>query len=240
MKIDPDICISCLECIDFCPVGAILEEDQVVEIDQDECVECSVCLKSEICPTEALYMPEESMKYPRFLRAAFSDTAVTHPNTDTKGRGTEEMKTNDVTGRIKRGEYGIALEFGRPGIGTRIAEIEKATKVLCSKNIELEKDNPVYRLIADPETGIMKPEVTQEKILSAILEFKIKENQLEDIVNTLIPVLKEVKTVVSWGLITRFEDDGTLPVRDRLKEMGVSVRPNAKINLGMGRPLIDE
>ncbi len=240
MKIDPDICISCLECIDFCPVGAILEEDQVVEIDQDECVECSVCSKSEICPTEALYMPEESMKYPRFLRAAFSDTAVTHPNTDTKGRGTEEMKTNDVTGRIKRGEYGIALEFGRPGIGTRIAEIEKATKVLCSKNIELEKDNPVYRLIADPETGIMKTEVTQEKILSAILEFKIKENQLEDIVNTLIPVLKEVKTVVSWGLITRFEDDGTLPVRERLKEMGVSVRPNAKINLGMGRPLIDE
>jgi NAD-dependent dihydropyrimidine dehydrogenase PreA subunit len=240
MKIDHEECISCLECIDFCPVSAIFEGDEVIEIDQEECVECSVCLKSGICPTEALYMPEESMQYPRLLRAAFSDTAVSHPNTDMKGRGTEEMKTNDVTGRFKRGEYGIALEFGRPGIGSKIAEIEKVTKVLCSMNVELEKDNPVYRLIADPETGMMKPEVTQEKVLSAILEFKIKENQLEHIVNTLISVIGNAKTVVSMGLISRFENDGTLPVRERLKGLGISVRPNAKINLGMGRPLIDD
>jgi hypothetical protein len=63
---------------------------------------------------------------------------------------------------------------------------------------------------------------------------------LEHIVNTLISVIGNAKTVVSMGLISRFENDGTLPVRERLSGLGISVRPNAKINLGMGRPLIDD
>jgi len=240
MKIDPEKCTSCLECIDFCPMVAIFEGEQVAEIDQDECVECSVCLKADICPTDAFYMPEESMRHPRFLRAAFSDVTVKHPSLGIGGRGTEEVKTNDVTGRFKKGEYGIALEFGRPGIGTRIAEIEKVAKIICPMNVEIEKENPVHSLFDDPKTGAMKPEVIHEKILSAIFEFKIKENQLEDIINALLPVLKEVNTVVSWGLITRFDGDGTLPVLERLQKIRFNVRPNAKINLGMGRPLIEE
>jgi hypothetical protein len=85
----------------------------------------------------------------------------------------------------------------------------------------------------------MKPEVLSEKVLSAILEFKIKENQLEDVVNTLRPVLAEVDTVVSWGLATRFAPDGTLPVRSKLAEIGLPARPNAKINMGMGRPIVE-
>jgi NAD-dependent dihydropyrimidine dehydrogenase PreA subunit len=240
MKIDTVKCISCLECIDFCPMGAIIEDDQIIEIDQDECVECGVCSRTDICPVDALYMPEESMKHPRLLRAAFSDVTVKHPKGIHGGRGTEEMKTNDVTGRFRRGEYGIALEFGRPGIGSRIAEIEKVTKILCPMNIEIEKDNPLYDLIEDPDTGSMRPDVIQEKIMSAILEIKIKEDQLEDFIKVLMPVLEKVNTVVSLGLITRFDADGTLPVLERLQKTGLKVRPNGKINMGMGRPLIEQ
>ena len=245
MKIDSEKCISCQECIDYCPMGAIREENETIGIDQDECVECSVCLRAEVCPVDAIYMPEESTRYPRSIRAAFSDVCATHiqfkdhPELDSRGRGTEEMKTNDVTGRYRRGEYGIALEFGRPGIGSKIAEIEKFTKVLCPMNIQVEEDNPVYRLLEDPKTGKIKPELVQEKILSAILEFKIEEGQLGDVVKVLAPLLEQVDTVVSWSLITRFAKDGTLPVRSKLRDLGISVFPNAKINLGLGRPIVE-
>ena len=134
----------------------------------------------------------------------------------------------------------MALEFGRPGIGARISEIEKVTQVLCSMDIELEEANPVYLLLADAKTGKMKPEVLREKVLSGILEFKIKEDQLEKVVKALIPVLKQVDTVVSWGLATRFANDGTLPVRTKLEKLGIPARPNAKINMGLGRPIVEE
>lgn len=240
MKIDPDKCISCLECIDFCTMKCILEGDEAVFIDQDECVECSVCLRADVCPEDAIYMPEESMQYPRSIRREFSDPGVQYPTLKQGGRGTEEMKTNDVTGRYRRGEYGMALEFGRPGTGTRISEIEKVLKVLLTMEVEVEENNPVFLLLEDKNTGVMKPEVLQEKVLSAILEFKIKEGQLEAVVEKLKPVLNDVDTVVSWGLATRFAADGSLPVRSRLEKIGLPARPNAKINMGLGRPIIEE
>ena len=107
-------------------------------------------------------------------------------------------------------------------------------------DVEVEKNNPVFLLLKDEKSGTMKPEVLNEKVLSAILEFKIKEEQLEDVVKTLQPVLAEVDTVVSWGLAARFAEDGTLPVRSKLLEIGLPARSNAKINMGLGRPIIEE
>lgn len=240
MRIDPEKCISCLACVDFCTMNCILEGDDGVFINEDECVECGVCLRADVCPEGAIFMPETSKVYPRAIRAQFSDPGVQYPSLKQGGRGTEEMKTNDVTGRYRRGEYGMALEFGRPGTGTRISEIEKVLKVLLAMDVALEKNNPVFLLLEDEKTGTMKPEVVHEKVLSAILEFKIREDQLEETIKTLQPVLEKVDTLVSWGLAARFAPDGTLPARTRLQEMGVFVRPNAKINLGLGRPIVEE
>ena len=44
--------------------------------------------------------------------------------------------------------------------------------------------------------------------------------------------------MVSVGLVTRFGENGSLPVVDKLAAMNIPVRPNAKINVGLGRPLI--
>jgi NAD-dependent dihydropyrimidine dehydrogenase PreA subunit len=239
MRIKAEECTGCLECADFCPMDCIQERGGAACIDEEECVECGVCLRAGVCPNDAIFMPEESQQYPRVLRAQFSDPGVFHPAMNQSGRGTEEMKTNDVTGRFRRGEYGMALEFGRPGIGTRLGEIEKVLQALLAMQVELEEANPVYHLLADPATGRMKPEVRGEKVLSAILEFKLPEARLEEVVRALRPVLAEVDTVVSWGLATRFAGDGTLPVRGRLTALGLPPRPNAKINLGMGRPVVE-
>ncbi len=239
MRIDPEKCMGCMECADFCPVECILERDGRGVIDEGECVECGVCLRAGVCPNDALFMPEESLRYPRLVRAQFSDPGVPHPATNQAGRGTEEMKTNDVTGRFRRGEFGMALEFGRPGIGTRLTEIERVLQALMTMQVELEENNPVFGLVADMKTGALKPEVRNEKVLSAILEFKIRQDQLEETVRRLTPVLAEVDTVVSWGLATRFAEDGSLPVLSRLDALGLPARPNGKVNMGMGRPIVE-
>ena len=100
--------------------------------------------------------------------------------------------------------------------------------------------NPVTTLMSDVAKGSIRPDILDEKVLSAILEFKIREDQLAKVVAALLPVLAEADTVVSWGLATRFAEDGTLPVRAKLQELGIATRPNAKINMGLGRPIIEE
>ena len=220
-------------------MNCIAQKGDAVEIDQDECVECGVCLRAGVCPTDAIAMPVESTQYPRAIRAQFSDPGVQHPSTNQGGRGTEEMKTNDVTGRIRRGEYGMALEFGRPGTGARMTDLEKVLKLLVTMDVELEKNNAVFAFLDEPLTGGVKPEFRNEKVLSAILEFKIPEHRLEHVVRQLLPVLADLDTVVSWGLVSRFAENGALPVRTKLQALGVPARPHAKINMGLGRPVVE-
>jgi len=245
MRIDPEKCTSCGRCPDYCPVTCIHAREGAYYIDEKECVECGVCLRDAGCPTEAFYMPEESSRYPRSIRAAFSDPAVQYPEElfpDLKqgGRGTEEMKTNDVTGNFPRGKFGMTLEFGRPGVGTRLREVEKVTMLLTSLGVRFEDSNALYFLLEDVEFGTIKGELIDEKVLSIIVEFTIPEAELEKVVAALSQVLQIVDTVVSWGLVTRFDEDGSLPVIGRLEDLGLPVRPNGKVNVGMGRPLIED
>lgn len=237
MKINPEECVSCLSCIDYCPMGCIHEGEEVF-IDQDECVECGVCLHTGVCEVDAIYMPEESLVYPRALRMQLSDPGAEHPNFKAWGRGTEEAKTNDVTGKFSYGEYGMLFEFGRPVTGTRFTEVQKISTAICAMNLEILKDNPVYGLLEDKETGRIKQEFLNEKVLSVILEIRFRKERLPEIVEKIIPLLDDVDTVVSVGLVTRFEENGNLPVIRDLKKLGMHVRPNAKINVGLGRPLI--
>src|SRR3979490_309335 len=69
----------------------------------------------DVGPTAA-FEPDE-LSWPRIVRRAFSDPRVPHESTGVEGRGTEEVKTNDVSNRVKVGEVGFTIEFGRPGVG---------------------------------------------------------------------------------------------------------------------------
>lgn len=235
MRINDD-CTGCGACIPYCPVGAIHDLGARVHVDEDDCVECGTCLRSSDCPVDAIYQTPESDVYPRVLRKEFSDPTVPHPHTRGFGRGTEEMKTNDVTGRFQRGRYGMAMEFGRPGIATRLGDVEKATRVLAPLGVHFEQKNPVYALFTDPHTGAFKREVCNERVLSAIVEFGFDAKRLPEVLAAVRHIAVQIDTVFSLDLISRFEPDGTIAVLPELERLGFPARPNAKINLGLGRP----
>lgn len=239
MKINTEVCIACLECIDFCPLHCIQERDEVVFIEQDECVECGVCLNTSVCPVDAIYRPEEVFVYPRAIRMQMSDPSAEHPDFKAWGRGTEEAKTNDVTGKFGYEEYGMLFEFGRPVTGTKLLEVQKITTAVCAQGLEILKENPVFGLLEDKQTGLIKKEFLHEKVLSIILEIRFGAERLTEVVENILPLLDDIDTVVSVGLVTRFDETGNLPVIQDLQDLNVSVRPNAKINVGLGRPLVN-
>ena len=169
MIIHKEICVGCGQCQPYCPAGAIIYEGLKSAVDQDVCYECGTCLRSEICPVNAIEESPYVYEYPRALRKYFSDPTSTHAVTGIQGRGTEESKTNDVTMRVKPGEVGIGIEVGRPTIGVGIDDIQKITRALARSGIrEIEPRNPIYSMIEDFETGDLKKELMGERILSAI------------------------------------------------------------------------
>jgi ferredoxin len=244
VRIDREKCIGCGRCTFYCTMwGGImhLERDKrnptriVAVIDEDECVECSVCLRSGCCPTDALYQPD--LSWPRIVRKNFSDPLKIHPETRIPGRGTEEMKTNEVTGRYRRGIYGLALELGRPGVGTRFSDVEKVTRALAELGVAFEENNPVTKLMVNREKGIMNPEVLGEKVLSAIVEFIVEERQLPEVLDVVERASKRLDTVFSGDIIARVPPDGSIPYVDVVQKMNRFISINGKSNVGLGRPL---
>ena len=106
------------------------------------------------------------------VRRAFSDPRVPHESTGVEGRGTEEVKTNDVSGRVKVGEVGFTIEFGRPGVGVWFRDIQKMSWALAKAGVSFEKKNPVTSLMSDVATGTLREDILDEKVLSAIVEIK--------------------------------------------------------------------
>ena len=236
MRINEEQCIACGLCLPYCPMEAISMDDIAV-IDQDECVDCGVCLKSGVCPADCFL--SEPAPWPRSLRATFSDASTVRKATGITGRGTEEMKTNDVTDRFKRGWIGLGLEFGRPGIGTRFRDVDRVAQVLAKMGVDFEAKNPVTALMEDVKTGKIEEEVLNEKVLSAIIECGFPIEKLKDILTALKQVSKEVDTIFSVACINRAEPDGSYPVLEVLADIGISPRINGKQTIGLGRPLAE-
>ena len=219
-------------------MNAIQIQDKKAWIDADACVECGVCYRVGVCPADAIQ--REKLIWPRTLRAAFSDPLNIHTETNMAGRGTSEMKTNDVTGRFRRGKCGIALELGRPGIGTRMSEIEKITRVLCEEGMVLEPLNPLSRLI-DGGTGEVSSEIRKEKVLSAVVEFSVDEERLIPILQKIQRQAGQLDTVMSVGVAYRSDREGSFQeVLRRLDQAGFFYRENVKMNMGLGSPLYQE
>ncbi len=235
MILDRETCIACEACLPYCPMEAIEMKGGKAAIDDEKCVDCSVCLNSEVCPVDAFEFKEAP--WPRSVRHTFSYPGAGHRSTGSGGRGTEEMKTNDVSGRFQRGWIGIACEFGRPGTGAYFRDIEKVAQALAKQGVEFEPRNPVTFLMKDPRTGKFQDDVLNEKVLTAILESKIPIEKFETVIGALREAQKQVETVFSVAVINKAEPDGSYPLTGLLKKMGIPYYPNGKQNIGLGRPL---
>jgi NAD-dependent dihydropyrimidine dehydrogenase PreA subunit len=225
IKIDQDKCAGCMDCIPYCPLSAIKENDMgafpTAVISQEECVECGACLRSGSCKVGAIWWPE--LEWPRAVRQAFSAVLIGYgalrkagvmgydrPDSG-GGRGTNEMKTNDITGRYKHGEQ-LGAEF--------------------------EPENPLTALL-DEETGRIKHrEVINERAMSAIVEMKVGEERAVEVLQELRKVSKEIDTVFTVDIINKCKD-GMIPVKPTLEKAGIRVRINGKTNVGLGRPLAE-
>ncbi len=232
MKILEDRCTGCGRCVRICPIQAIHLINGKAVIDQDLCVECSTCQRSAECPSNAIKF--KRLKWPRLVRNPFSDVIGTHKLTGIPGRGTEEMKTNDVTNRFGFDEIGFSIEVGRPGIGTLLEWVELFTMKLSKIGVNYEPNSPLTALFTDT-LGHISEEIKSERVLSAIIEFKVPKEKVEKVLQVIKEVEKIIPTVFSVGVVSRVMDDGTIPIISLLNQQGLSVRPNAKVNLGLGR-----
>jgi hypothetical protein len=231
-------------------------------INRDECVECFACYNGlsqehlnpgmvrtvrrifaamrvrfepepDVCPTAA-FEPDE-LTWPRIVRRAFSDPRVPHESTGVEGRGTEEVKTNDVSNRVRVGEVGFTIEFGRPGLGARFSDIQKMCWALAKANVAFEKKNPITSLMTDISSGTIRPDVMNEKVMSAIVEIKVPVERTEEIVRIVWEVEKQIPTVVAIGVGTRCDEQGEdTVVAPILEKLGYKLH-RAKTNLGLGR-----
>jgi ferredoxin len=264
MRINPDKCVACGNCTYVCPMGAIYIDPAIhrATVNRDECVECYACFNGlsqehlnptfvrvmrkifqairvrfdpepDVCPTAA-FEPEE-LVWPRVVRRAFSDPRVPHESTGIEGRGTEEVKTNDVSGRVNVGEVGFTIELGRPGVGVWMREIQQICLRLGAAGVSFEKRNPITSLMTDVRSGTLREDILGEKLMSAIVEIKVPVEQTEEIVRLVWEVEKELDTVVALGVGTRCDPDGEdLVLAPILERLGYKLE-RAKTNTGLGR-----
>ena len=264
MTINPSKCVACGNCTYVCPMGAIYIDPQIrrATINRNECVECYACYNGmsqehlnpkmvrmlrrifqmmrlrfdpepDVCPTAA-FEPEE-LAWPRIVRRVFSDPRVPHESTGVEGRGTEEVKTNDVSGRVKVGEVGFTIEFGRPGVGVWMRDIQQMCRALAQAGVSFEKRNPVTSLMTDVSEGTLREDILNEKVLSAIVEIKTRVERTEEIIRLVWEVEKRINTVIAIGVGTRCDPDGEeRVVGPILERLGYRLE-RAKTNIGLGR-----
>ncbi len=263
MRISKSRCVGCGNCVAVCPVAAIsIGADGRAAVDSDACVECYTCYRGlsterlnptlvrgfrrvlswfrlrfdpapDVCPTSAIE-PQE-LTWPRVVRRAFSDPLVSHEATGVHGRGTEEVKTNDVTDRVAVGECGMTVEFGRPGVTATFRDMDRVTRRLASLGVFFEPNNPVSKLMTDKETGAIQEDLLDERVLSAIVEIKVEMERVPEILAAVREAADESETVISVGASTRCGPDGEEPLGELLAAHGYAAW-RGKTNLGLGRP----
>ena len=239
--IEAEKCTGCRTCQRYCSVDAILFEENKCRIDPELCTECFVCLRMQVCPEGAIESIELTDFYKQ-LQHVLSDPVETHKVTGVTGRGTEEVKTNDVSGRYKKGEVGLSIDMGRPGMGVYLRDAEKVAMAVAGAELELApaEDTPLAAVMTDLSTGKLIEECLDYRLLSVIIEGKCKEDKIKNVLKALQAVEKEIDTVFSLGLISRVDENGHCNALEYLDDLGIPEPHRGKVNVGLGRPFAED
>ena len=238
MRIDAEKCVGCETCVPYCNVGAISMRDDVAVVDQKVCVECWVCYRNQICPQDC-FEPTPLTTPGDVFKHVLSDPTVTSEGTGVPGRGTEEAKTNDVTGRFSADTYGICIDMGRPGVGTYMRDVEKVAMATAGAGVRFAspKETPLSGLMTDIRTGKIRDEYLPVHVLSVIIEGICKREKLGPVLEALLKVEKEIDTVFSLGIVSMAVGDRDEPLFQILRQYGLAKPLRGKVNVGLGKPL---
>jgi hypothetical protein len=213
-------------------------EDEVAVIDQNLCVECWVCNRSGVCPKDC-FEPTRLSSYGDVFKHVLSDPTVTSKGTGVPGRGTEEAKTNDVTGRYTKDVYGICVDMGRPGVGVHMRDVEKVAMALARAGVRFASpyETPLSAVMSDLRTGKLRDDFLDVAVLSVIIEGTCEREKLGFVLKALQQVEAEIETVFSLGIVSMVGEDGDDLLMRTLEEAGIRRPTRGKVNVGLGRPL---
>lgn len=82
-------------------------------------------------------LPRECPRTPGAHLNVFSNVTSPHKSTGVLGRGTEEMKTTDVTGRLRAHRVNVSMKLGRPGISASFANVEVLSRAISPERLPL-------------------------------------------------------------------------------------------------------
>lgn len=239
MRIRTEDCVGCEICVDYCPVGAIKLVGGKAQIVPEECTECWVCYRNKICPNNC-FEPTPLTSYAEIFKHILSDPTETYQGTGVPGRGTEEAKTNDVTGRYRPGFYGICIDVGRPGIGTYLRDVQKITQALAEVGVTFASpdENPLSAIMTDFKTGKIREDLLNVRVLSIIVEATCPKEKLAAVLQALKRVAAEIDTVFSLGIVSVWDEAQNQHLKKVLQEGGLPEPIRGKVNVGLGRPLV--
>ena len=241
-QIREDKCVGCRSCQKYCSVDAIKydSEKKKCYIEQNECVDCYVCVRQQrqFCKREAFEPAELTSFYKQFAHV-MSDPCENHGVTGVTGRGTEEVKTNDVTGRVSKGHVGFCIDVGRPGAGCYLYDVEKIAMAIAAAGVKLldASHTPLAALMTNLDTGKLKEDCLNTRMLSVIVEGSCEDKDFKNVMRALLKVKDEIDTVFSLGLILRVDENGKNPILSCLDVLEIPQPFRGKVNVGLGKPL---
>ena len=95
--------------------------------------------------------------------------------------------------------------------------------------------------MSDVKTGKFKDDVLNEKVLSAIIEFSVPLEKLDQVFAGLKEVSQRIETVFSLCIASRVASERRSPDATRsCARNSIWFAPNGKTNVGLGRPMFKE
>ena len=108
------------------------------------------------------------------------------------------------------------------------------TRELAKMDLTFEKRNPVTNLMTNPSAGDIREDILNEKILSAIVEFKTSMKNVPAVLRKIREVAKRLDTVVAIGAAARCDENGDNELEEILRQEEFDF-VRGKTNLGLGR-----
>jgi MinD superfamily P-loop ATPase len=114
--VNPDLCVSCGLCLDYCRFGAVRLEDQGARIDPLKCEGCKVCVH--FCPEGAIDFPQKQSGRWHWSQTRFGPMvhARLFPGEENSGRLVALLR-QEAKARADRDGRNLILCDGAPGIG---------------------------------------------------------------------------------------------------------------------------